>query len=75
MGARPPAPQIDEYEPGGTRGWQHEAASRVEVRDCRDFVQEGQVFCGELFKLVGHVFRVAQRRSEHLQSLFNGRNP
>ena len=31
LGARPPPHQVDEYEPGGTRGWQHEAASRVEV--------------------------------------------
>ena len=30
-GARPPLREPDEYEPGGTRrGWQHEAASRVE---------------------------------------------
>ena len=31
LGARPPPQQVDEYELGGTRGWQHEAASRVEV--------------------------------------------
>ena len=34
-GARPPPRDPPDHEPGGTRGWQHEAASRVE-RNFRD---------------------------------------
>ena len=31
-GARPDTHQREEFEPGGKRGWQHEAASRVDQR-------------------------------------------
>ena len=50
-GTRPETRQFEEYEPGSTRGWQHEAASRVDQRfrneDFARLTDSGQVLVRE----------------------------